>query len=560
MSDLSDFSDADFDLSDTDTKKTSKRNAALSPKKGASPTKDKGKAADKKDEKKEDKKDEKKEDKNDDDKKDDDKEKAASKTGTTAAKPKKAGSQDSTTGVISPPDFFFSSIVHDGQIFQARKEHLVVELNDTIYIWGGVEEDKIFDDLINFNPVTNTFNSVSVQGTGPSARVGASLVSAVSDDGRKVLTLWGGENQNSELTNQTWNFDTKSCKWTKATTKSSPSARKGHSMCVSGELLYLWGGMDAGGVRDDGYVLKGDSWTKLKGDGQPAPRCFHTGTMAPTASGDCMFIFGGDLSGGGRPTNELWRYTVKGSRWQLIDDASGEAPVARFKHASAFYDERIWISGGQTAGWFSTYAVSDFFVYDVSANYWFKCDVAAKQLGYHANFGSLALVPQNKALYIFGGSDSYGKPTSDVYRLAPVCTTVSVLDLKRELTQTTLEIMEVKSEMGKYAASADRVVNLVNTLENSVESVLGRMEGVNKNIEGFQVDLKTLAEHNSTYHESVEQVRQRLNGLEQKLTSLAQLERKFEIMETSIQDILRKLDEKAEASAVRNIANRLNVD
>lgn len=29
-----------------------------------------------------------------------------------------------------------------------------------------------------------------------------------------------------------------------------------------------------------------------------------------------------------------------------------------FRHASAFYDERIWISGGQTAGWFSTYAVS----------------------------------------------------------------------------------------------------------------------------------------------------------------------------------------------------------
>lgn len=102
-----------------------------------------------------------------------------------------------------------------------------------------------------------SFNSVSVQGTGPSARVGASLVPAVSEDGRKVLTLWGGENQNSELTNQTWNFDTKSCKWTKATTKSSPSARKGHSMCVSGELLYLWGGMDAGGVKDDGYVLKG---------------------------------------------------------------------------------------------------------------------------------------------------------------------------------------------------------------------------------------------------------------------------------------------------------------
>lgn len=74
-----------------------------------------------------------------------------------------------------------------------------------------------------------------------------------------------------------------------------------------------------------------DSWSKLKGEGQPSPRCFHTGTMASTTEGDCMFIFGGDLSGGGRPTNELWRYAVKGSEWRLVADASGEAPVARFK-------------------------------------------------------------------------------------------------------------------------------------------------------------------------------------------------------------------------------------
>lgn len=113
---------------------------------------------------------------------------------------------------------------------------------------------------------------MAVQGTGPSARVGASLVPAVASDGRKGLTLWGGENQNHELTNQTWTFDTKSRKWTKASTKSPPSARKGHSMCVSGDMLYLWGGMDADGVKDDGFVLKGGKKKLRSRDVRLGPR------------------------------------------------------------------------------------------------------------------------------------------------------------------------------------------------------------------------------------------------------------------------------------------------
>lgn len=43
----------------------------------------------------------------------------------------------------------------------------------------------------------------------------------------------------------------------------------------------------------------------------------------------------------------------KAGLWRLLLST----PCTR-RHASAFYDERIWISGGQTAGWFSTYAVS----------------------------------------------------------------------------------------------------------------------------------------------------------------------------------------------------------
>ncbi|PFH33159.1 kelch repeat-containing protein [Besnoitia besnoiti] len=483
--------------------------------------------------------------------------KPAAKESAATRKGRESSSPESATGILSPPDFFFSSIVHDGKVFQARTEHLVVEFNNIIYIWGGSQAGTIYDDLISFDPSSNTFSTIAVSGKRPSARTGASLVARADRGGHGLLTLWGGHD-GEKLTNQTWNFDTTTRTWTNVATKSTPSARKGHSMCGSGDALYLFGGMDSVGVTADGYVLKGEKWTKLKGDELPPARCFHTGTIANTSKVNAMFVFGGDLSGSGRPANDLWRYDIKREEWSLISDASGEAPAPRFKHASAFYEERIWISGGQTAGWFSIYAVSDFFAYDVAANYWFKCDVAVKQLGYHANFGSLALVPQTKALYIFGGSDSRGQPTSDVYRLAPVCTTFAVLDLRRELTETSSEIKQMQEEVDKSAVAAGRTIELAAALEKDTIAALSKVADLSLDVDSFQKGIADMIATSSACKENVERVRQRLDSMELKFVTFAQFERKFELIEASITEIFKKLEDKADTSAVRKIASQIH--
>lgn len=51
---------------------------------------------------------------------------------------------------------------------------------------------------------------------------------------------------------------------------------------------------------------------------------------------------------------------------------------------------------------------SDFYVFDFSAKCWFKCDVDPKELGCHADIGSLTVLPANRAMYIFGGADENG--------------------------------------------------------------------------------------------------------------------------------------------------------
>ncbi|KYK67729.1 kelch repeat-containing protein [Toxoplasma gondii TgCatPRC2] len=482
---------------------------------------------------------------------------ASSKKESARSESSKLVYGDSASGILSPPDFFFSSIVHDGKVFTARTEHVVVQLEDTIYIWGGRQSDTMYNDLISFDPPSNTFSTIAAEGSKPPARSGASLVGRI-EGGRGILTLWGGE-EKDELTNKAWNFDTKTNTWSKLTTKSTPSARKGHSLCSNSDTLYLFGGVDATGVKEDGYVLKKDMWTRLKGDKVPPARCFHTATIAKTEKVNAMIVFGGDLSGNGRATNDLWRYDLRDEEWRLIDSASGETPAPRFKHASAFYEGRVWICGGQTSGWFTIYEVSDFFAYDVSGNYWFKCDVAAKQLGYHSNFGPLALFPQTKALYVFGGSSSYGKPTSDVYRLAPVCTTFSVLDVRRDVTETATEVKQVREEVEKSAATAAKVMEFVEKLEKNMSVASGKVSDLSRSVNDFQKEISSMVANSTSCMESVEQVRKKLDNIEGKFVAFAQLERRCELIESSITELLRKLDEKADRSALRKITDHIQI-
>lgn len=470
--------------------------------------------------------------------------------------------KDTATGVLSPPDFVFSSIVHDGQVFRPRTDHLVVELNNTIYIWGGQEGNTVLDEMIKFMPGSNSFTRVDPTGATPPAVIGATLVARRLTAGASpVLTLFGGIDSSRQHSNETWNFYPEKLKWENERTSATPSSRRGHSMCVGaqGKSLYLWGGLNDDGVQNDGYVLKGKKWDSLAQSGVVPPgRCFHSATMAAVEDGsDAMFVFGGDLSGKSRPTNELWIYRVQRKSWELVENATGQPPVPRFKHAAAFYDGRIWISGGRTAGWFSTYAVSDFFVYDVAANCWFQCDLAAKELGYHANFGAMALVPRNKALYIFGGSDYYGDATSGVYRLAPVCTTVSVRDLKQDLEETTTELGQLRSKVQTSISEAERVNKLAGSIEQNVTESLARINEATKTVDKLDKELSEAIEKSLKGQEVIKQYEQRMEQIEAKLKAMSQLGTKFEIMETSVQDMLLKLEEKADQSSVKAVASKV---
>lgn len=125
MSDLSDFSDSDFDKDDsrkkTVTRKKTERQKSF---KGSEDERKATRSA-----------------------------KSTVRT-TSAFDPQPA--MDKATGVLSPPDFFISKIFHDAKCFTPKVGHCVVEAKGVIYIFGGEDADKIpTSAMVKFNPTNN---------------------------------------------------------------------------------------------------------------------------------------------------------------------------------------------------------------------------------------------------------------------------------------------------------------------------------------------------------------------------------------------------------------------
>lgn len=194
-----------------------------------------------------------------------------------------------------------------------RVNHAAVAVGKHIFSFGGYcTGDNYKDirpiDIFVLNTITYRWTSVqkpkvgSVEAeTWPFQRYGHT----VSAHQGKVY-LFGGRNDN-QACNILYCFDTITLKWSiPRVCGCIPAARDGHSSCIFGDAMYIFGGYEdsAEPFRPDVYKLDLTcmEWTLLKCKGEPPMyRDFHTAT----AVGDKMFIFGGRSD---KTANELHNY------------------------------------------------------------------------------------------------------------------------------------------------------------------------------------------------------------------------------------------------------------
>lgn len=189
----------------------------------------------------------------------------------------------------------------------------LVSISEHVYIFGGflAYEQILQNNLIILNLKTKSLTTLNDNSISPEGRFSGTM-SAINSK----LYLFGGSNS-IKLFNDMWIFDTTFSTW-KAVTMSGtvPSARYLHAVSSEGDAIVLWGGIDSGGLKNDLYIFNAltNYWKDIIPESSVMPRA---------AKGACIvsripkiYIYGGITTSGF--SGELWEFDMGTLSYKLI--------------------------------------------------------------------------------------------------------------------------------------------------------------------------------------------------------------------------------------------------
>ncbi|XP_059966110.1 kelch domain-containing protein 3 isoform X2 [Mesoplodon densirostris] len=246
-----------------------------------------------------------------------------------------------------------------------RVNHAAVAVGHRVYSFGGYCSGEDYETLRQID--VHIFNAVSLRWTKlppvrPATRGQAPVVPYMRYGHSTVLIddtvfLWGGRNDTEGACNVLYAFDVNTHKWsTPRVAGTVPGARDGHSACVLGKTMYIFGGYEqlADCFSNDIHKLDTSTmtWTLICTKGNPARwRDFHSATML----GRHMYVFGGraDRFGPFHSNNEIYcnRIRVFDTRTEAWLDCppTPVLPEGRRSHSAFGYNGELYIFGGYNA-------------------------------------------------------------------------------------------------------------------------------------------------------------------------------------------------------------------
>jgi hypothetical protein len=193
-------------------------------------------------------------------------------------------------------------------------EYLLVKVQNFVYHLGGFS--------FSLNKYTNIFSKINLLTFKvikihnflifPKQRAHHSMVLI-----NQKLYIFGGVH-NDNVFNDLWTFDLDASLWSQVSAKGSiPAPRYHHASTVEGNSFVIWGGEDKTGLKNDFFIFNvlTETWTEL-GSSSVKPR---------PAKGACLVLKNLSLYLHGGKTdsdvsNELWRYRLGNDKFELISD------------------------------------------------------------------------------------------------------------------------------------------------------------------------------------------------------------------------------------------------
>eukprot|EP01121_Diplochlamys_sp_Union-15-3_P019148 TRINITY_DN7140_c0_g1_i1.p1 TRINITY_DN7140_c0_g1~~TRINITY_DN7140_c0_g1_i1.p1 ORF type:complete len:340 (+),score=62.28 TRINITY_DN7140_c0_g1_i1:42-1061(+) len=300
-----------------------------------------------------------------------------------------------------------------------REGHIVVAVNNTIFIFGGSQESEStepiqINDLWAYTIEGNHWNKILTTGSVPSPRTG-STASVVG----KNIYLFGGLVIEKGWVNELYVLDTESMVWTKPDIEGNgPSGRDKSSSVAINSKVYIFGGFGSAIPQitgdaftllsttefvwfNDIYILNTDSmkWETPNITGQiPSGRC----ATGMAAIGNEIFVFGGRDKA--ERINDLYKITISESSLCFDPVKSlGNTPEKRSFHTCVSFQDKLIVFGGLSN--FGSH-FNDIHIFNSKTNTWETVLVEGtiEPRGFHGT------VVVNNIMYVFGGS-SHWDPT-----------------------------------------------------------------------------------------------------------------------------------------------------
>jgi N-acetylneuraminic acid mutarotase len=224
----------------------------------------------------------------------------------------------------------------------------------TAIIFGGcvynatVTSLKVYGDLWEYNPQTNTMVERKPANQGPNPRLGAEVV--IAGD---TLYLFGGYDQSRKNHNDLWSYDLLTNTWRQLKPEDDPGSPSKRYIfrfepSPSGDDAYIFGG----NYREKLTIQRNDTWkynfrtnTFTELVSEKATNTTGRTHGASAAYGDQLIIAMGDIPNGGcftnqdsehqNPTNDVYSLNVGkgGSLWKKVQIGEGPPPLKRVFYA-----------------------------------------------------------------------------------------------------------------------------------------------------------------------------------------------------------------------------------
>jgi len=290
-----------------------------------------------------------------------------------------------------------TAVTYDFTSPTARKEHKMVNIGESLYMFGGVNEKGYLGDFWKFDTELEKWSYTEVKGTVPSPRAGYSMCTANGN-----LYLYGGVG-NLGLLNDMFVYEYFTNEWSEITTLVMPPARRNACMLCSFPKFYIMGGNTINGLSKEIWELNLQTLTSVVVEPN------HSFDFSPFAYANCFGEVLGDdyviYLGKGEtyaqtPIDTISKLSVKHQILNLIETDRPLNKVASFKIGD------LYIEAGGEAWGFSSY--DNVTMFDISTSS-------------TRNIGSLPQKIYNAAfcyfkssLYIHGGLISTGNMYLDV--------------------------------------------------------------------------------------------------------------------------------------------------